>query len=79
MPSGTAWWNNVGGDIYNHPDLEKAKQLVKESGYNGEKIIWITTKSYDYFYKTAFVASEQMKAIGLNVELQVVDNATLEN
>lgn len=77
MPSGTAWWNNVGGDIYNHPDLEKAKQLVKESGYNGEKIIWITTKSFDYFYKTAFVASEQMKAIGLNVELQVVDNATL--
>ena len=77
MPSGSSWWNNSGGDIYNRPDPEKAKQLLGEAGYNGEKIIWITTKDIDYFYKTAMVASTQMGKIGLNVDVQVIDNATL--
>ncbi|HYE80700.1 MAG TPA: ABC transporter substrate-binding protein [Clostridia bacterium] len=77
QPSGTMWWNDIGKDLYNKPDLEKAKQLVKESGYNGEKIIWLTSKTYDYFYKPAMIAGEMMKKIGLNVEFSVVDRATL--
>ncbi|KUO72122.1 MAG: hypothetical protein APF77_00870 [Clostridia bacterium BRH_c25] len=77
LPTGSMWWNEIGKDKYNNPDIEKAKQLVAESGYKGEPIIWVTSKSYDYFYKPAMIATEMMKKIGLNVEMQIVDRATL--
>jgi peptide/nickel transport system substrate-binding protein len=71
------WWSEAGSEMYNQANLEKAKQLVAEAGYNGEKIRWITTKQYDYMYNIAVVAAEQLKEIGLNIELEVVDYATI--
>jgi peptide/nickel transport system substrate-binding protein len=72
------WWSDAGShNMYNQANVEKAKQLVQEAGYNGEKIRWLTTKEYDFMYKNSVVATEQLKEIGLNIELQVVDYATI--
>ncbi|MFZ7942545.1 ABC transporter substrate-binding protein [Neobacillus sp. 19] len=72
------WWSDAGSaEMYNKSDIKRAKQLVKEAGYNGEKIRWLTTKEYDYMYNIAVVAAEQLKQIGLNIELEVVDYATI--
>lgn len=77
MPSGSYWWTDVGAEAYRTRDIEAAKRLVAESGYNGETIRWITTREHDYLYKSALVAREQMQEAGLNVELIVVDWATV--
>lgn len=62
---------------YNVHDLDKAKQLLKESGYNGETIRFITTKDYAYNYNSAVVIQQQLEKIGVKVDLQVSDWATL--
>lgn len=76
-PEWAFWHNKAGENIYGKRDLAKAKQLLAEAGYKGEKIRWITTKDYDYMYRTALVASEQMKEAGFNVELVVSDWPTV--
>ncbi|MDR3348678.1 MAG: ABC transporter substrate-binding protein [Acidaminococcales bacterium] len=63
--------------LYNKPDLGKAKQLLKESGYNNEKVVFLTSQDVSYYYQTALMVANRMKEIGINVDLQVVDQATL--
>ena len=71
------WHNEAGKDRYNINDLEKAKLLFEEAGYNGEEIKIITTKDYEYMYYPAVVIQEQLKKIGVNVKIEVMDWATL--
>lgn len=78
MAKSSAFWNDIGSDIYNKPDLEEAKELLALTDYAGETITFITTKDNDYFYKTALLVSDSMRKIGINVDLQVYDNATLQ-
>src|SRR5690606_30175475 len=58
----TSWASSAGSESYNQNDIEKAKQLAEEAGYNGEEIIIMTTSDYDYMYNTAVVAQEQLKS-----------------
>lgn len=72
----TSWASSAGSESYNQNDIEKAKQLAEEAGYNGEEIIIMTTSDYDYMYNTAVVAQEQLKSAGFNAKLDVYDWAT---
>ena len=71
------WASNAGTENYNKPDLEKVKQLLKDAGYNGQPITWVTTKDDNTWYAPVLPAQQQLKAAGLNVDVQVVDQATL--
>lgn len=71
------WASDAGTENYNHPDLDKVKQLLGEAGYNGQPITWVTTKDDNTWYAPVLPAQQQLKAAGLNVEVQVVDQATL--
>ncbi len=71
------WYSEAGKDRYNTHDLEKAKELLKEAGYNGEEIKILATRDFDYMYNTAVVIKEQLGKIGVNVKLEVVDWATV--
>ncbi|MBI2525667.1 MAG: ABC transporter substrate-binding protein [Candidatus Rokubacteria bacterium] len=62
---------------YNQKSRERARALLKEAGYKGEPVRWITTKEYDWMYNTALVARQQMEEAGFKVDLQVLDWATL--
>jgi peptide/nickel transport system substrate-binding protein len=73
----TAWYTRAGGERYNQKDPGKAQKLLKEAGYGGQPLRWITTKEYEWMYKNALVARQQMEAVGFKVDLQVVDWATL--
>ncbi len=80
--AGTEWgvWNfpNVGSDVYGHGrDPERAQALMREAGYRGEPIRWITTRDFAYMDRSSQIAAEQMKRAGLNVELVVSDWATV--
>ncbi len=70
-------YSEGGKEMYNQHDIEKAKALLAETDYNGEPVVWYTTKDYPYMYKIAVVASQQMKEAGFNVDVQVVDWATI--
>lgn len=70
-------YSTGGIELYNQKDVEKAKALLAETSYKGEPIIWYTTKDYPYMYRIALVAVEHMKAAGFNVDLRVVDWATI--
>ena len=53
------------------------RALLQEAGYAGEPVRWITTREYEWMYKTALVAKQQLEEVGFKVDLQVVDWATL--
>ena len=58
-------------------DVEKAKALVKEAGYKGEKIILMTATDQPIVNSQALVTQELLRKIGLNVELAASDWGTL--
>jgi len=59
------------------PDVEKAKQLIKDSGYDGAKIVYLNASDQSELARVATVFTERMKAAGLNVDLQDMDWATM--
>ena len=77
MMKQTPWYTTAGEEFYdiNDPDLAKAK--LTEAGYAGEPLRFMTTQEYSYMYPEAVVAKQQMEAVGITVDLQVMDWATL--
>jgi peptide/nickel transport system substrate-binding protein len=62
---------------YNLKNKDRARALLKEAGYTGQPVRWITTKEYDYMYNSALIARQQMEEVGFHVDLQVLDWATV--
>ena len=58
-------------------DFERAKALVKESGYKGEKVILMSATDQPIVHSQALVTQDILKKIGLNVELAASDWGTL--
>lgn len=71
------WYDETAGeDIYNAKNTEKAKELVAESGYNGETIVIMADKSDLYTSNGSLVLQDQLKEIGINAEVELYDTAT---
>jgi peptide/nickel transport system substrate-binding protein len=73
------WHSTVSANLYNQRDKDKARRLLQEAGYAKEPVRWVTTKEYEFMYKNALVAKQQMEEVGFAVDLQVVDWATLNS
>ncbi|MBV8534851.1 MAG: ABC transporter substrate-binding protein, partial [Alphaproteobacteria bacterium] len=58
-------------------DVAKAKELVKEAGYKGEKVVVLDATDQPIVHSQALVTAEVLKSIGLNVDLQANDWGTL--
>jgi peptide/nickel transport system substrate-binding protein len=58
-------------------DYDKAKQLVKEAGYNGEKIIVLDAVEQPLVHSEALVVTDELKKLGLNVDLVSTDWGTV--
>jgi len=69
--------STAGGPLYNQRDKDKARRLMKEAGYARQPVRWISTKEYEFMYKTSLVAKQQLEELGFVIDLQVVDWATL--
>jgi peptide/nickel transport system substrate-binding protein len=76
-PEQLALYSSTGTNGYNQHDKDKARRLLKEAGYNGQPIRWITTKEYEWMYKSALVSKQQLEEVGFKIDLQVLDWATL--
>lgn len=56
-------------------DPEKAKQLLKEAGYKGETIPYrVLNNYYTGQVQKAQIMAEMWRAVGVNVEIQMVEN-----
>jgi peptide/nickel transport system substrate-binding protein len=75
-PELVLWHSKAGGAAYNQKDKEKARRLLKEAGYAGQPVRWLTTE-VEYFHKTALVAKQQLEEVGFTIDLQVLDRVTL--
>jgi peptide/nickel transport system substrate-binding protein len=75
---GTPLSSDVGaGPMKGKRDFDKAKQLIKESGYKGEKIVIISATDQPIVHSQSLLTSEMLRKLGLNVELQAGDWGTL--
>ncbi|MDN5323575.1 MAG: peptide/nickel transport system substrate-binding protein [Clostridia bacterium] len=69
-----AWWSDIGKEKYDQGDIEKAKKLLAEAGYKGEKIVWM---SGPLEYNLSLAAKNQLEKAGFNIDLQSMEWATL--
>jgi peptide/nickel transport system substrate-binding protein len=77
-PQEYAFHSEAGAEAYaGGGDPEAAQQLAEEAGYDGQPIRIMVSKQYDFHFKMAQVAAEYMRAAGFEVDLQVLDWATL--
>jgi peptide/nickel transport system substrate-binding protein len=58
-------------------DFERAKKLIQESGYKGEKIVIISATDYPMIHSQSLLTADLLRKLGLNVELQASDWGTL--
>jgi peptide/nickel transport system substrate-binding protein len=77
FPEQPHWYTKVAVEHYNQRNRTKAQRLLKDAGYAGQPIRWITTQEYQWMYKNAVVAKQQLEEVGFKIDLQVVDWATL--
>jgi peptide/nickel transport system substrate-binding protein len=75
---GTPLASEVGAEpMKGKRDLEKAKALIKEAGYKGEKIVIIDATDQPIVHSQSLLTGELLRKLGLNVEVQAGDWGTL--
>ena len=72
-PNGT----EAGSEGDHRQDLARAKQLLAESGYKGEKIVLIATEEIQSIAALGEVTADNLRKIGANVEVAVSDWGTM--
>jgi peptide/nickel transport system substrate-binding protein len=75
---GSALVNSAGLETLTGPrDLARAKKLVAESGYSGEKIVFIAPTDYPVLNAECLVGSDLLAKLGMNVDFQGMDWGTM--
>jgi peptide/nickel transport system substrate-binding protein len=72
-PNGT----EAGSEPYRRQDLAKAKQLLAEAGYAGEKVVVLGSRDVTAQGEAADVTVAALRSIGVNVDYQLTDYATM--
>jgi ABC-type transport system substrate-binding protein len=74
---GTPMASNVGSEaLTGKRDFDKAKSLIAEAGYKGEKIVVLDAVDTPTAHAHGLVVFELLKKLGLNVELATSDRAS---
>ena len=76
-PEGFVWNSDAGLENYGSGDTNKANGFLKSSSYDGSPLRILTSKQYMWHFKTAEVAKVYLEQAGFNVQMDVVDLATL--
>lgn len=77
-PEGTVWYQeNSGKGVYNNYDPEKAKELLKEAGYDGTPIVIVSGQDDKVEKQGAIALKGMLEKAGFNVELQLFDRPTV--
>jgi peptide/nickel transport system substrate-binding protein len=71
--SQTCWDPTIMADVLDQGNVVEAKRLAAEAGYNKEPIIFLASIGSFHHRRPALELSEQWKAAGFNIELQLKD------
>ena len=74
---GTELATTKGTDILMKSDIELAKKLLAESGYDGSPIVVMQSTDVDTLNNLGPVAADKLRKAGFNVDLQAMDWQTL--
>ncbi len=74
---GTPFYDEASVTAYNLADPKRAAALLAQAKYAKQPIRIMTSQQYDFLYKMSLVAQQNMQDAGFNVDLQVLDWATL--
>ena len=69
--------NTAGSERIMSQDMEKAKAMLKEAGYNGEPVILMHPTDIGALSRATQVTAQLMREAGINVEMQSMDWSTL--
>jgi peptide/nickel transport system substrate-binding protein len=76
IPVVSAYHGKLQSALFSY-DPERARKLAAEAGYKGETIKMLTTKRYQTAFDVAVIAQAMAKQAGINIELEVLEWATL--
>jgi peptide/nickel transport system substrate-binding protein len=65
------------GELEHAPDFARARALIAEAGYNGEKIVLLDATDQPIVHAQALVTYELLTRAGINVQLDANDWGTL--
>ncbi|MBR0645523.1 ABC transporter substrate-binding protein [Plastoroseomonas hellenica] len=74
---GASFGTEAGAEGYARSNLDRARELLREAGYNGERIVFITSTDIAPIGRMAEVAAASLRRIGMNIDLQVNDWGTV--
>jgi len=75
---GTPLSSEIGAEgLKGKRDFERAKKLIQESGYKGEKAVIISATDQPIVHAQSLLTAELLRKLGVNVELQAGDWGTL--
>jgi len=77
FPKGNVWYSESGIEAYNEGNTAKAKQMAKEAGYDGTALKLLVSTNYKAHYDQALVFKKHLTDADFNIEMVVVDWATL--
>jgi peptide/nickel transport system substrate-binding protein len=70
---GSSNGTEAGSEAFRKPDLEKARTLVKESGYDGRPVVLIGGSDVLPYQRMSLITADLLKRIGMNVDMQLSD------
>ena len=65
-------------DPYAKANVQRAKQLMQEAGYKGEKVVLTAHLVPDRIAQGAVIIQAQLQAAGMNVEVKTLESAALQ-
>lgn len=74
---GTSLASDKGTEIVMKSDIDLAKKLLKEAGYDGTPVVVMQSTDVDVLNNLGPVAADKLKRAGFNVDLQAMDWQTL--
>ena len=74
---GTPWASDAGSEFYDENNMERAQQLLADSGYAGETFFFMNPTDYAILTPLGLVAKPMIEEIGLTVDMPAMDWATL--
>ncbi|PZW44765.1 peptide/nickel transport system substrate-binding protein [Humitalea rosea] len=69
--------SSAGAAIFQNAGTERARALLRESGYNNEPVVFLHSQSSALLNPMGLVIADQMKRAGFNVQLATSDYATV--
>ena len=74
---GTPLESQAGTEGLERPDIEAARSLLKDSGYDGRRVVFLDAADLYTNHAATLVMAEAFRKIGINVDVVTTDFATL--